>query len=82
MISHGIYVCLPCVHINSVYRANELLSLTIDQVDYLQAGDRSEFKQTKTNKYRAVTVNETTVNAIDKWLAKHPDPRDGKPLFL
>lgn len=73
--------CLFTLGVNSAYRANELLSLTVGQVDYLRAGDRLEVKQTKTNKYRAVTVNETTVNAIDKWLAAHPDPREGQALF-
>lgn len=74
-------LCLFTLGINSAYRANELLSLTVDQVDYLRAGDRLEVMQTKTNKYRAVTVNQTTVNAIDKWLAVHPDAREGQPLF-
>jgi len=38
-------------------------------------------KQKKTKKHRAVTINQTTVNAIDKWLAVHPNPRKGAPLF-
>ena len=55
--------------------------MTVDQVNYLQAGDRLELKQKKTKKHRAVTVNETTVKAIDKWLAVHPNPREGEALF-
>ena len=74
-------LCLFTLGVNSAYRANELLSLTVDQVDYLRTGDQLEVMQTKTNKYRAVTVNQTTVNAIDKWLAAHPDAREGQPLF-
>ncbi len=74
-------LCLFTLGVNSAYRANELLSLTVDQVDYLQAGDRLELKQRKTKKYRPVTVNQTTVTAIDKWLQAYPNPTEGKPLF-
>jgi integrase len=75
-------LCLFTMGINTAYRANELLSLKINQVDYLVAGDRLEIKQTKTGKYRAITINQTVVNAIDTWLAAHPDKRPDAPLFI
>ena len=45
------------VGINTAYRASELLSIRVGQVQHLQPGDRLEVKQRKTQKYRAVTVN-------------------------
>ncbi|MEM9989482.1 MAG: tyrosine-type recombinase/integrase [Pseudomonadota bacterium] len=84
---HGIYglrdLCLFTLGINTAYRANELLSLTINQVDYLTPGDRLEIKQSKTGKIRPTTVNKTVVDALDRWLDAHPlahHPR--APLFI
>jgi len=74
-------LCLFTFGINTAYRANEILSLTVEQVDYLQAGDRLEIKQSKTGKHRSVTVNQTVVDAIDNWLKVHPDRRPSAPLF-
>lgn len=74
--------CLFTLGINSAYRANELLSLSVDQVDYLRPGDRLELKQSKTDKHRAITVNSTAVDAIDFWLRHHPRPTRGQPLFI
>ena len=74
-------LCLFTFGINTAYRAGEILSLKVHQVDYLEAGDRLEIKQTKTGKHRSVTVNQTVVDAIDNWLKVHPDPRPHAPLF-
>lgn len=73
--------CLFVLGINTAYRANELLSLTCGQVTYLQPGDVLDLKQSKTKKHRAVTLNHAAVAALRSWLAKHPDPREGAPLF-
>ena len=75
--------CLFTLGINTAYRANELLSLTIGQVRHLKSGDLLEIKQSKNEKYRATTLNNVSYNAIQDWLAKHPYP-DNKhaPLFL
>ena len=74
-------LCLFTVGINTAYRANELVSLKVGQVDYLKAGDRFDLKQSKTSSYRAVTLNPLVIQTIDKWLSKHPDPKPNAPLF-
>ncbi len=56
------------VGINTAYRASELLSIRLGQVRHLQPGDRLEIKQRKTKKYRAVTMNTTCYDAIQKLL--------------
>ena len=56
------------VGINTAYRASELLSIRLGQVRHLQPGDRLEIKQKKTKKYRAVTMNTTCYEAIQKLL--------------
>ena len=54
-------LCLFTFGINTAYRAGEILSLTIGQVAHLKAGDRLEVKQSKSGKYRAVTLNKVVV---------------------
>ena len=54
--------------INTAYRANELLSLTIGQVKHLEAGDTLDIFQTKTKKYRRVVLNGATVEVIQNWV--------------
>ena len=75
-------LCLFDLGVNTAFRANELLSLTVGQVDYLNAGDVLELKQSKTRKYRPVKVNRSVVAALDYWLKHHPDTRRDAPLFL
>ncbi len=62
-------LCLFTLGINTAYRANELLSLKVGQVQALRAGDVLDLKQRKTHKYRPVTLNATAVAAIQAWLA-------------
>ena len=62
-------LCLFTLGINTAYRANELLSLKVGQVQALRAGDVLDLKQRKTHKYRPVTLNATAVTAIQAWLA-------------
>jgi len=73
--------CFFTFGINSAYRASELLSIKVGDVDYLREGERFELKQQKTKKYRAVALNKPIVEAIDRWLAVHPNPSPGAPLF-
>lgn len=74
--------CLFTVGINTAYRASELLSLTIGQVEHLQPGDVLDVKQKKTKRFRATTVNRAAVEAIRLWLAEHPAADDPQaPLF-
>ncbi|MBC7971422.1 MAG: tyrosine-type recombinase/integrase, partial [Verrucomicrobia bacterium] len=61
-------LCLFTLGINTAYRANELLSLRVGQVQALRAGDVLDLKQRKTHKYRPVTLNATAVAAIQAWL--------------
>ena len=75
-------LCLFTFGINTAYRAGEILSLKVSQVEHLSTGDRLEIKQSKTSKYRATTVNGTVVRAIQGWLAEHPKPVSDAPLFL
>lgn len=74
-------LCLFTLGINTAYRANELLSINVDQVDYLQAGDILDLKQSKQQKHRPTTINNTAVEAIDNWLRHHPNPSKNAPLF-
>lgn len=60
------------VGINTAYRASQLLSTTLGQVRHLQPGDRLDVKQEKTKKYRAVTMNVSCHEAIQK-LLEHLD---------
>lgn len=75
--------CLFTLGINTAYRAGELLSLTIGQVSHLRPGDHLAIRQSKTKKYRSTTLNGVAFEAIQAWLARHPE-RDNlsAPLFL
>jgi integrase len=61
--------CLFVVGINTAFRANELLSIKVKQVMNLQPGDHLDVKQSKTGKYRRVTVNRSAHEAIQRVLA-------------
>ena len=75
--------CLFTMGVNTAFRACELLSIKVGQVNYLRAGDELSLKQSKTKKYRTVTVNNAVVKSIDRWLAEHPEAGDDDaPLFI
>ena len=75
--------CLFTLGINTAYRASELMSLTIGQVEHLQPGDLLEIKEKKTWKYRATTLNHSAWVALDDWLHKHPQNcNPDAPVFL
>ncbi len=63
-------LCLFTLGINTAYRANELLSIRLGQVRTLQVGDALDLKQSKTRKYRMVTLNRPAVETIQYYL-KH-----------
>lgn len=75
-------LCLFTLGINTAYRANELLSITVGQVKNVRVGDALNLKQSKTNSYRMATLNSAAVCAVELWLSQHPRPDDGAPLFL
>ena len=80
---HPRNLCLFTMGINTAYRAGEFLSLTVGQVTHLHVSDRLELKQDKNKKYRAITLNKITSNALQNWLAVHPLRHNpSAPLFL
>lgn len=74
-------LCLFTFGINTAYRAGEILSLKVGHVAHLKAGDRLDLKQSKSGRYRAITLNQMVVSSIQNWLDVHPDPRPDSPLF-
>jgi len=74
--------CLFVMGINTAFRANELLSLKINQVEHLTVGSRLEVKQSKTGKYRAVTINNNCNDAIRYWLDRHPRRHEPNAAFF
>lgn len=66
-------LCLFTLGINTAFRANELLSITVDQVRHLNVGDLLELKQSKTGKYRATPLNRPAIESIQYWLAAYPE---------
>ena len=75
-------LCLFTFGINTAYRAGEILSLSVGQVEHLGVGDRLEIKQSKSGKYRAITINKTVAKALADWLMVHPDKRNDAPLYI
>jgi integrase len=76
-------LCLFTLGVNTAYRASELLSLTVGQVQYLQVGDVLELKQSKSSSYRATAINTLVHEAIKIWLKSHPKACDANaPLFM
>lgn len=54
--------------INTGYRANELLSLKVGDVRWIEAGEPLEIYQSKTGKYRRVILNSQVVKALQYWI--------------
>ena len=65
-------LCLFTLGINTAFRANELLAIKVEQVRYLEVGDILTIKQRKTQKYRAVALNENVVASIQTYLQQRP----------
>lgn len=75
-------LCLFTLGINTAYRANELVSIKVGQVDYLKDRGRLDLKQSKNNKYRPTILNANAIDAIQAWLAVHPNAYQDAPLFV
>jgi integrase len=74
--------CLFVLGINTAWRANELLSITVGQVRYLKPGDGLELKQSKNKKYRCTPINKAAYSAIQLWLKHYRGTaHDNAPLF-
>ena len=50
-------LCLFTLGLNTAYRANELLTIQVGQVRYLQPGDQLNLKQRKTKKFRPIKLS-------------------------
>ena len=74
-------LCLFTLGINTAYRANELLSLKAGQVRYLGVGDVIDLKQSKTDRYRLVTLNSKAVSVIQSLLLRSRAFEDEDYLF-
>ena len=74
-------LCLFTLGINTAYRANELLSIRVEQVRHLEPGDSFDLKQRKTQKYRTVMMNPSVVTAIQDCIEEGKLNNDD-PLFL
>jgi len=75
-------LCLFTLGINTAYRANELLSISVGRIRHMRAGDRIDLKQCKTSEYRDATLNQTTIDSVQDWMRVHPNPTDDRPLFI
>lgn len=60
--------CLFVLGINTAYRANELLSITVGQARNWREGDILDLKQKKTKKYRMVKINSGVIEAVRYYL--------------
>ncbi len=61
-------LCLFTLGINTAYRANELLSIRVRQVRHVEPSDTLELKQSKTDKYRMVTLNKAAAGALRDYI--------------
>jgi integrase len=69
--------CLFTLGINTAFRANELLSIRVEQVRDLKVGDVLDLRQSKTKAYRQVTLNRKAVEAIQGVLrSREYEPED------
>ena len=74
-------LALFVVGINTNLRASDLLSLTVDDVRDLKAGDSLELKERKTSKKKMVTFNGSAISAI-QGLIDSKDYDSGDYLFI
>ncbi|AFY71929.1 integrase family protein (plasmid) [Thalassoporum mexicanum PCC 7367] len=60
--------CLFILGINTAYRANELLSLRMRHVRWVEVGDVLDIKQSKTDQYRMASLNRSAVAALHEYV--------------
>jgi len=80
-------LCLFVLGINTGWRANELLSIRVGDVEHLQDYEMLELKQSKNKKYRMTPLNPVAREVIQKWLSVYRREYSGyyrsdAPLFL
>jgi len=61
-------LCLFTFGINTGWRANELLSIRVGDVEHLKDYDMLELKQSKNKKYRMTPLNPAARQAVQAWL--------------
>ena len=61
-------LCVFIVGINTAWRANELLSLRVRDVQLSESEGRLELKQSKTGHYRITPLNRSACQALVRWL--------------
>ena len=66
-------LCLFTFGINTGWRANELLSIRVGQVRDIETGGTLELKQSKNDKYRTVTLNQTVINSVQVFMEQIGD---------
>ena len=64
--------CLFTLGINTAFRASELVSIKIGQVEHVRIGEKLTVKQSKNGKSRTVTINDKAFDAIEQCLKDHP----------
>jgi integrase len=67
--------------INTNLRASDILKITVGMVRYLKPEDHFTVRETKTDKERSITINQTVFGAIQNLLATIPDAGDEELLF-
>jgi integrase len=87
--SEGKYrdLCLFTLGINTGWRANELLSIRVGDVEHLKDYDMLELKQSKNKKYRMTPLNPAARAAVQAWLKLYRDRysahyAQNAPLFM
>jgi integrase len=70
-----------CLGTNTNLRAIDMLKLTVGEVLGLLPGDSLVVREKKTKKLRRIVMNRKVILTLETWLAEHPDPRPGAPLF-
>jgi integrase len=73
--------CLFVLGINTAFRANELLSIKVAQVENAIVGSQLKVKQTKVNKYRTVTLNQNAIESISVLLEQEQFEDEEDYLF-
>lgn len=73
--------CLFVLGINTNLRASDLLQITAGMVRGLKPGDEIELKEKKTSKTRRITLNKTSVEAIQQLLSSW-EYDDMDPIFV
>jgi integrase len=74
-------LCLFTLGINTNLRASDLLQIKAGMVRHLQPGDDLEINERKTRKPRRVTLNKTSIDAIQSLLQSR-NYDDDEPLFV